>query len=178
MIRGLPVLDIVPVIDKALPRDAIAKATRAELIAMRAKLSAIGDGAVITYTNGKLDAVTPEVFETLAWDGHSSASARQRRRPGDRLFSGRFGPRGDGLSEGVCSATRGDQSRQRPPPRRFGARAGERRGANRAIGRSPATGGRDFSPVRVIASGGICARSRAGFGRRRGRLIVSYKKRR
>lgn len=49
--------------DAALPRNAIMEASEAELAPVKAKLAAIGPGAVITKTDGRLDAVTHETFE-------------------------------------------------------------------------------------------------------------------
>jgi hypothetical protein len=46
-----------------LPRDAIAKASRAELATVRAKIAAIGPGAIITKTGGRFDVVSGETFE-------------------------------------------------------------------------------------------------------------------
>src|SRR5271157_3243728 len=52
-----------PVIDTALPRDAIQNASAGELASVRAKDAAIGPGAVITKTGDRLDVVTSEAFE-------------------------------------------------------------------------------------------------------------------
>ena len=52
-----------PVIDAAIPRNALLEASVAELATVRAKAAAIGPGAVITKTNGRFDVVTRETFE-------------------------------------------------------------------------------------------------------------------
>ncbi len=52
-----------PVIDTALPRDKIQNASAGELASFRAKVAAIGPGAVITKTGDRLDVVTSEAFE-------------------------------------------------------------------------------------------------------------------
>lgn len=52
-----------PVIDAAIPRDAILQASESELPSIRAKAAAIGSGAVITKTGGRLDVLRREDFE-------------------------------------------------------------------------------------------------------------------
>jgi len=56
-----------PVIDAAIPRNALLKASRAELANVRAKAAAVGPGAVITKTDGRFDVVTSETFEARGW---------------------------------------------------------------------------------------------------------------
>jgi hypothetical protein len=51
-----------PVVDKALSRDAILKASAGEVAAVRAKIAAIGPGAVITKTGDRLDVLDHETF--------------------------------------------------------------------------------------------------------------------
>jgi hypothetical protein len=51
------------VIDCALPRDALKKASAAELATVKEKIAAIGSGAVITKTDGRLNVVSREAFE-------------------------------------------------------------------------------------------------------------------
>jgi hypothetical protein len=53
-----------PVVDAALPRDAIMKASDRELKSIWAKAAAIGPGAVITKTHGRLDVLSRAAFET------------------------------------------------------------------------------------------------------------------
>jgi hypothetical protein len=67
-----------PVIDAAIPHNALLKASRAELATVRAKAAAIGPGAVITKTDGRLDVVTSKTFEAR---GQSSSPARPRAAP-------------------------------------------------------------------------------------------------
>jgi hypothetical protein len=52
-----------PVVDAALPRDAIMKASDRELKPIWAKAAAIGPGAVITKTYGRLDVLSRAAFE-------------------------------------------------------------------------------------------------------------------
>src|SRR4029077_1316496 len=52
-----------PVIDAAIPRNALLTASRAELATVRARAVAIGPGAVITKTDGRFDVMTPAAFE-------------------------------------------------------------------------------------------------------------------
>jgi hypothetical protein len=52
-----------PVIDKALSRSAILKASEGELAAVRRKAAAIGRGAVITKTGERLDVLSRDAFE-------------------------------------------------------------------------------------------------------------------
>jgi len=52
-----------PVIDAAIPCDAILKAGDGELASIRAKAAAIGPGAVITKTHERLDVLSQEAFE-------------------------------------------------------------------------------------------------------------------
>jgi hypothetical protein len=52
-----------PVVDAALPRDAIMKASDRELKPIWAKAAAIGPGAVITRTHGRLDVLSRAAFE-------------------------------------------------------------------------------------------------------------------
>jgi hypothetical protein len=59
-----------PVVDPALPRSAIMSASDAEVASVKAKIAAIGGRAVITRTDGKLDAMPLAAFE-----------ARQNPRP-------------------------------------------------------------------------------------------------
>jgi hypothetical protein len=67
-----------PVIDAAIPRNAVSRASQAELAAIRAKAAAIGPGAVITKIDGRLDVVTSKTFEAR---GQSSSPARPRAAP-------------------------------------------------------------------------------------------------
>jgi hypothetical protein len=52
------------VIDAAMPRGALLKASEGEVASIRAKVAAIGSGAVITKTDGRLDVLRREAFET------------------------------------------------------------------------------------------------------------------
>jgi hypothetical protein len=63
-----------PVIDAAIPRNALLRASGAELAAVRAKAAAIGPGAVITKTDGRFDVVTSEAFEAR----HNTPTAPSR----------------------------------------------------------------------------------------------------
>jgi hypothetical protein len=67
-----------PVIDAAIPRNALSRASEAELATVRAKVAAIGPGAVITKTDGRFDVVTSETFEAR---GQSLPPARSRVTP-------------------------------------------------------------------------------------------------
>ena len=51
-----------PVVDAAMPRDALMNASHAEVAAVRAKLAARPDG-VITKTGGRLDVISREAFK-------------------------------------------------------------------------------------------------------------------
>jgi hypothetical protein len=52
-----------PVVDAAISRDAILDASAREMATIRAKVAAIGPGAVITKTHGRLDVLRREDFE-------------------------------------------------------------------------------------------------------------------
>jgi hypothetical protein len=52
-----------PVVDIAIPRDALLKESDKELSRVWAKVDAIGPGAVITKTHGRLDVLTREDFK-------------------------------------------------------------------------------------------------------------------
>jgi hypothetical protein len=52
-----------PIVDAAIPRNALLKESREDLSRMWAKVSAIGPGAVITKTNGRLDVLRREEIE-------------------------------------------------------------------------------------------------------------------
>jgi hypothetical protein len=67
-----------PVIDAAIPRNALSKASEAELATVRVKAAAIGPGAVITKTDNRFDIVTSETFEAR---GQSLPPARSRAAP-------------------------------------------------------------------------------------------------
>jgi len=64
-----------PVIDAALPRNAIMSASEPEIATLRAKLAAIGSDAVITKTGGRLDVASREAFEA-----RQKAAAPKTRR--------------------------------------------------------------------------------------------------
>jgi BMFP domain-containing protein YqiC len=53
-----------PVVDITIPRNALLKESDKELSRVRAKVDAIGPGAVITKTHGRLDVLTREDFES------------------------------------------------------------------------------------------------------------------
>ena len=67
-----------PVVDAAIPLNALLKASKGELATVRAKADAIGPGAVITKTDGRFDVVTSETFEAR---GRSLPSARPGLAP-------------------------------------------------------------------------------------------------
>jgi hypothetical protein len=52
-----------PIVDAAIPRNALLKESREDLSRMWAKVAAIGPGAVITKTNGRLDVLRREDVE-------------------------------------------------------------------------------------------------------------------
>jgi BMFP domain-containing protein YqiC len=66
-LKGLtPVPRAAPVIDAAISRAPILKAGENEPASIRAKIAAIGPGAVITKTHGRLDVLRREDFEAHA----------------------------------------------------------------------------------------------------------------
>jgi hypothetical protein len=78
------------VIDRAIPRNALSKASAAEVATVRAKVAGIGPGAVITKTDGRFDVVSREAFEARqkmpAPPSHqpSRPPAPRRAEPPDR----------------------------------------------------------------------------------------------
>jgi hypothetical protein len=52
-----------PVVDAAIPRNALLKAGEGELATVRAKIAAIWPGAIITKTHGRLDVLRHDAFE-------------------------------------------------------------------------------------------------------------------
>jgi hypothetical protein len=63
-----------PIVDAAIPRNALLKESREDLSRMWAKVAAIGPGAVITKTNGRLDVLRREDIE--ARDKASPSASR------------------------------------------------------------------------------------------------------
>jgi hypothetical protein len=106
-----------PFIDKSLPRNAHLTARPAELATVRAKVAAIGPGAVITKTAGRLDVLTNE-----AWEARQNVAAPRPSmsggKPSRELTAARPPLQGEVISPPPSMRADGGA-----PPRRYAANA-------------------------------------------------------
>ena len=96
-----------PLADATIPRGALLKESAEDLSRIRAKVDAIGPGAVITKTNGRLDVLSRKDIEARDFAGLPRSSRGQASRPYAHraaTLNGRYWREGGART---CSARRG-----------------------------------------------------------------------